>query len=329
MKITTLVVTVTAGLWTSLLAQGAPNSELVRATLEAQPNCGIVVRYDEKNLYQGFGSYRLGLEEPRHPIPAKLRVAPLNGEASFELPTKDAAIDIITDGETAYILTFSSIEEWDLRSRERRAEYSTYAINGPLAYKEHSEGFARAGDTLIIAHGRLGVSFFNIKTKRLTNQYRLLRSQLPLESMATGVSVQGDLAFVVMDNFHVTKPGDGVKIFRGILIINMKTQQVVRELGGMDPGADAILTDSHKVIVSFGGIPIWKYGMSSLKTQTPLEPEYRLWKFPLKGHPTGTPAMDEKYYYTCYLKAPSYPGENGGYYRNIPMVLDRRTLFLD
>jgi len=310
-------------------AQAAPNSEVVRATLEAQPNCGGVVRYDNANLYQGFGSYRLGLEEPRSPIPGKLRVAPLDGSPSFELATNDAAIDVITDGDTAYILTFSSIEEWDLKTKERRAEYSTYAINGPLAYKEHSEAFARFGDTLIIAHGRLGVSFFNITTKRLTNQYRLLKWQLPLESMATGVTVQGDLAYVVIDNFHVTRPGDGIKIFRGIIVINMKTQQVVQELGGMDPGADAILSDSKKVIVSFGGMPIWKYGINSLKGKSIPEPEYRLWKYPVKGHPTGSPVMDDKYYYTCYLTAPAYPGENGGFYKNVPMVLDRRVLFLD
>jgi hypothetical protein len=310
-------------------AQAAPNSELIRATLESQPNCGGVVRFDDTNLYQGFGSYRLGLEEPRNPIPGRLRVAPFDGTPSFELATDDAAIDVITDGDTVYILTFSSIEEWSLKAKTKIATYSTYAINGPLAYKEHSEAFARSGDTLIIAHGRLGVSFFNIKTKRLTNQFRLLKWQLPLESMATGVTVQGDLAYVVMDNFHVTRPGDGIKIFRGIIVINMKSQQVVQELGGMDPGADAILSDSKKVIVSFGGMPIWKYGIGSLKGSSIPEPEYRLWKYPVKGHPTGAPAMDDKYYYTCYLKAPAYPGENGGYYKNVPMVLDRRVLFLD
>lgn len=310
-------------------ASAAANSELIKATLEAQPTCATFVRFDDKNLYLGFGGYRRGVEEPREPIPAKMRVAPLAGSEAFELATKDAAIDLVTDGSTAYILTFSSIEEWDLAKRERVAEYPTYAINGPLAYKQHAEGMARYRDKLIIAHGRLGVSFFDLKTKRLTNQFRLVRWQAPLESMATGVTIQGNLAYVAMDNFNVTRPGDGIKIFRGIVVIDMNSESVRSELDGMDPGVDGIVSDARKVIVSFGGNPIWKYGIEGLKGRRLPEPDLRIWRFPVKGHPTGLPALDDKYYYTCYLKAPEYPGENGGYSRRVPMVLDRRVMMLD
>ncbi len=313
----------------SAAAIAAPSSEILKATLEAQPSCGNFVRFDDKNLYLGFGWYRNALEEPRLPIPAKMRVAPLDGSEPFELATKDAAIDLVTDGNTAYVLTYSSIEEWDLLRRERLAEYPTYAINGPLAYKQHSQAMARYKDKLIVAHGRLGVSIFNMKTKRLVNQFRLVQGQLPLESMATGVTVQGNLAYVVMDNFNVTRPGDGVSIFRGIIVINMDSESVQSELGGMDPGADSIVSDAKKVIVSFGGIPIWKYGVESLQGKQIPEPEIRIWRFPVGGHPIGAPAMDEKYYYTCFSKAPAYPGENGGWYRKVPMVLDRRVLILD
>jgi len=313
----------------SLSAEAAPNSELIKATLEAQPSCSNFVRYDDQNLYLGFGWYRNALEEPRMPIPAKMRVAPFDGTAPFELATKDAAIDVVTDGTTAYVLTYSSIEEWDLIRRERVAAYPTYAINGPLAYKQHAQGMARYKDKLIIAHGRLGVSIFNIKTKRLVNQFRLVQWQLPLESMAMGATVQGNLAYVVMDNFHVTRPGDGVKIFRGIIVVNLDSESVQSELGGMDPGADSIVSDSKKVIVSFGGIPIWKYGIGTLRGSSIPEPEIRIWRFPVNGHPTGAPVMDDKYYYSCFSKAPAFPGDNGGYYRRMPLALDRRVLMLD
>lgn len=305
-------------------AQAAPAPEAIKATLEAQPACSNFVRFDEQNVYLGFGAYRKAFEEPRQPIPARFRVAPLNGEAPFELSTKDAAIDLATDGNTAFVLTYSSIEEWDLAKRERVAAYPTYAINGTLAYMEHAQAMARSGDKLIIAHGRLGVSIFNIKTKRLVNQFRLVRSQLPLESMATGVTVQGNTAYVVMDNFHLTQPGDGVKIFRGIITVNMDSEKVIAELGGMDPGADSIVSDARKVIVSFGGMPIWKYGIETLRGSAIPEPEERVWRFPLKGHPTGAPAIDDKYYYSCF----SAPAE-GGHYRNKPLALDRRVLMLD
>lgn len=315
-------------------AHAAPDPEVLKATLERQPACSNFVRFDNENLYLGFGSYKRGLEEPRLPIPAKVRVAPLSGAEPFELETKDAAIDLATDGASAYVLTYSALEEWDLRTRERIGVHSTYAIGGPLASKQHAEAMARYKDKLIIAHGRLGLSIFNIRTKRLVNQFRLLGWQRPLESMATGVTVQGNLAYVVMDNFHVTRPGDGVKIFRGIIVINMDSESVVGELEGMDPGADSIVSDAKKVIVSFSGNPIWKYGLESLVgrggrgSRIP-EPEKRVWRFPVKGSPKGHASMDEKYYYTCYSKAPSSPGENGGVYRRVPMVLDRRVLMLD
>lgn len=309
------------------------NSELLKSTLEAQPHCGNFVRFDKENLYQGFGSYRKALEEPREPIPGKFRVSPLQGNAAYELSTLDSAIDMVTEGSTAYVLTYSAIEEWDLQTKIRKATYATYAIRGSLAYKQHAEAFARYKDKLILAHGRLGVSFFNLQTKRLTNQFRLVQGQLPLESMATGVTIQGHYAYVVMDNFHVTRPEDKINIFRGIIVIDMESESVVAALGGMDPGTDSITSDSKSLIVSFGGIPIWKYRIDDITkafrgNKLP-EPEYRLWKFPVKGHPIGAASMDENNYYTCYLKAPSYRGENGGFYRKVPMALDRRMLLLD
>jgi hypothetical protein len=35
--------------------------------------------------------------------------------------------------------------------------------------------------------------------------------------------------------------------------------------------------------------------------------------------------MDDKYIYTCYLKAPEQ-GENGGRYYDVPVAMDRKSL---
>lgn len=309
---------------TSLLASAAPGPRERKALLEAQPSCGNFVRFDDRSAYLGFGNYRQAFEEPRSPIPGSLRIAPFDGTEPFELQTDDAAIDVATEGNTAFVLTYSSIEEWDLGARRRVAEYGTYAINGTLAYQQHAQAWARFGDKLIIAHGRLGVSIFDMAKRRLTNQFRLLQSQLPLESMATGVTVQGDRAYVLMDNFHLTTPGDGVKIFRGLIVVNLRTEKVEKELAGLDPGADSVVSDARKVVVNFGGNPVWKYALSSLGGTAMPQPEIRLWKFPIDGHPTGAAAMDDLYYYTCF----SRPGP-GGRYVNAPLALDRRVLMLD
>ena len=302
-----------------------PDSEALKKALESQPTCSNSVRFDDQYLYLGFGQYRKLFEEPRSPIPATLQVVSIQDPTQgFTLSTSDAAIDSLSMNDSLFILTYSGIEEWSLAQKKQIASFDTYAYPGTMEYMQHAQAFARYGDKVIVAHGRLGVSFFNLKTRRLLNQFRLVQSQLPLESMATGVTVQGKFALVVMDNFSLVSQGKPA--FRGIIVIDMESESVVSELDGLDPGADSILGDGKKVIVSFGGIPIWKYLLNSLSEKSLPEPENRVWHFDVNGHPTGSPSMDEKYYYTCYLKAPL---KSGGKYTKVPLALDRRILMLD
>jgi len=301
-----------------------PDSELVKATLEAGRGCGNFVRFDDQYLFIGFGRYRRLFEEPRSPIPGQILVTPLgHNDQTFSLPTLDAAIDATRSGDSLFVLTYSSIEEWSLAGKTRVATYETYAIGGVKAYMEHAQSFARLGDKLIIAHGRLGVSFFNLKTKRLTNQFRLVQNQLPKESMATGVSISGNTAYVVMDNFSLVQ--NGKPAFRGLVLVDMNSERVLSELDGMDPGADAVVTDGQKAIVSFGGNPVWEYGLPALTGRALPEPENRVWRFTPAGNPTGRASLDDKYYYTCFTAAPEKPG---GPYRTLPLALNRAQLRL-
>jgi hypothetical protein len=248
-------------------------------------------------------------------------VAPISHpEKAFTLSTSDSAIDSIRDGNSLFILTYSGIEEWDLAKRKSLAKYPTYDYPGTMIYMQHPQAFARYGDTAIIAHGRLGVSFFNLKTRQLTNQYRLAQNQLPLESMATGVTVQGKYAYVVMNDYSQA-PASQKPAFRGITVIDLDSQTVVSELDGMDSEADAVVSDAQSLIVSFGGEPIWKYGLADLASQTLPNPQNRIWRFPVDGAPTGRPAMDEKYYYTCFSKNPDY--------KKVPLALNRAQLGLN
>ncbi len=302
------------------------DSERIRSTFESEPTCGTFVRRDDSRLFLGFGQYMKGAEKVRLPIPAKMRVTPLNGDPAFDLQTNDAAIDLITIDDTAYLLTYSSIEEWNLNTKKRVAEYPTYAIASPMYYKQHALGFARYGDKLVIAHGRLGISVFDVRKKRLINQFRILNEQLPLESMATGISIQGRYAYVIVDNFSLVSNGSKPP-FRGILVFDAETQSLLKKLDGMDPGATSVASDHDSLIVSFGGNPIWKYDLKELNGITLPEPSLRIWKFPHGGSPTGSGFMDEKYLYTCYHFPPT-PGQ-GGFYQKRPLSLNRQVLMID
>jgi hypothetical protein len=321
-----LLFALTLGLASNGWAQ--PNSETLKAVLEAQTSCDTFVRYDDQNIYLGFGQYQTFVW-PRSAVPGKVRIVPLNGSAAHEIVTRDGAADIVTANGHAFILTYSAIEEWDLSTFTKVGEYATYDTAEPYDFEQAPAAFAKYGNTLIIAHGRLGVSFFDLEAKRITNQYRVLGFQFPLESMVTSVAIQGNLAYLGVDSFTLVPDGNPDP-FEGVLVINMDTQQVVTQLGGMSAAAQSVLVDDQDLLVQFTGQVMWRFDRSSIQgTKTP-DPVKRIWVWPVDGHPAhgSFPTMDSKYIYTCYAFAPSSPSDNNGFYRFHPLALNRAQLLL-
>ena len=297
----------------------------LKSVIEAQANCENFVRFDATNSYFGFGEYRNSLQEPRAKLPSHVTVAPLDGTAAYDLATLDSAVDITTVDSTAYVLTYSGLEQWDLTTQTRVGVFPTYTIDRDMKYKEHAVAMARSGNWLIIAQGRLGVSFFDVTTQKVTQNYRLVATQSPLESMATGVTIQGHYAYVAVDNFNID-PKTNTPAFRGLVIIDMDTQKVAAQLPGIDPGVTSITSDSKTLIVDFGGIPLWKYDISRLGNQKLSEPAQRLWVFPQGASPVGHATMDATYYYTCVTLPPT---SHAGHYTRRPMAVDRHALKMD
>lgn len=314
----------------SLGAQISGNTavELKKSTLLNQTVCGNMVAFDSQNLFMGNGYYRYGVEEPRKPIAGSIFMVPLGTSQGTILHTQDGPLGIYTQNNQAYVLTYTGIELWDLKTQQRLTTYATQdQSTQPLAYMQHAQAMAQYKNKLVIAHGRLGLTVFNMDQKRLTTEIALIPQQFPMESMATGVTIQGHLAYVLMDSFTLSNP-DQVPAFRGIVIFDMESERVVAELNGLDPGADAITSDGKNLIISFGGIPIWPYDLSSFANakKTMPEPITRLSDFPIQGHPTGLAALDDTYYYTCYSQAPA--AGQGNLYKDVPQVLERSLLHL-
>lgn len=289
----------------SPIAFAAPNSEVIRSALEKQPACGTFVRHDADNLYLGFTQ--------------GMTVTSLSTQVMQRFSTRRTALDVATVGGHSFVLTPESIEEWDLASGTRVAEYDTYLRPGGFGNMEKARALARYGDKLIIAHGRLGLSVFNLQTKHISRQIPLMRQQLPLESMAQGVTVEGRHAFVVVDNYSLVAP-PAKPAFRGIIVVDMESETVVAELDGMDPGVTSVSSDGDSLLASFGGNPIWKYELKSLLgSRTLPEPIQRVWRFGMKGHPSGAASIDDRYYFTCFVD---------GNFRRVPTALDRAALLL-
>ncbi|KYG66191.1 hypothetical protein AZI86_03785 [Bdellovibrio bacteriovorus] len=290
----------------------AQDSEIIRAKLESQKKCGSFVDFDENNLYMGFGG-----------VTGSLKILSLSEDKEIVLPTTGSPLGLVTHGGHTFVLTSSTVEEWNTTEQKKVSEAETYALGHPKAYMEHAQGWAQYQDKMIIAHGRLGISIYDLTKKRLVNQFRLLREQMPLESMAMDVSVEGRYAYIVMDNFSLVRP-PAPPPFRGIITLDLETNKIISQGSILDPGVTSVWSSPHGLIVSYGGSAFWTFDLVNGKVAE--DPTYLRHRFPYKGHPSGRGSMDQKYFYTCYLMAPEYPGENGGRYKNVPTALERVKL---
>lgn len=286
-------------------------SEKIRLAVNTETECDRLIKWDSEFVYFGFrqGAGKSG----------RTRVISLKDSTVKDLVHNGSALDVQRRGSELYVLTPQSIEVWDLITSTRQGSYSTHLQQGDLGSYQTAMSFARFGNQLIIAHGRLGVSFWDMDRKKVTRAYPLIVQQRPLESMAMGVTIVGNYAYVALDNYTLVS---GKPPFRGFVVVDMRTQNVVAELDGMDAGVDALSTDGAKIITSFMGIPIWRYSAQSLLGSQLPNPETRVWQFPEEGHPTGLPSLDDTYYYTCFLRST----EQG--FQKVPRVLLRQQIGL-
>ncbi len=307
--------------------QAGPRSEKIKEAVEYLSACGNFIRFDSENVYTGFGTKWTSNSKLREPKPSLLRFVPIDRLNEYQVEALDSVVDVVKNGSSTFVLTYSGIEEWDLSHSKRLATYNTNLLSRPYKDEEHPRAFAKYKNKLVIAHGRLGVSFFDLTTKKVTRSFQVVPSWRPLESMVNGITVSGRYAFAALDNYSLV--GDHDKpAFRGIVVIDLETESVVSELDGMDPGAESITSDNNVAIVSFYGQPLWKYSVMGLsKASTLPAPLKRFWKFPIDGKQDGMASMDDKYYYTCFSRMPK-PGE-GSYFINVPMAFDRHVLMLD
>lgn len=288
-------------------AYATPDPDRVKAALESQVNTRGFVRIDDRNLYTAQAGN-------------VCRVVPLQDGAPYELQAAGLPVDACPQGDVLFLLTRAGLEEWNLATRTRVATHPTY-IDAPAGPQRQPTALAAGRGKLVISHGRLGVAFFDLRTRKISSVLRLVTNQAPLESMATGVTIQADRAYVVMDNYSLVAPGNKPP-FRGLVILDVEHESVVTALDGMDPGADSATSDEKSVIVSFGGIPIWTYAIRKLKGNKIPEPELRVFRFPVPGHPSGAAVLDGKYYHTCFSR--SAPG---GAFERISLSIDRRLFF--
>ncbi len=302
------------------------HSEKLKSTVESLSACGNFIRFDNEYVYTGFGNYWTSPAQPRVPKISVLSFVSIQDGTENQIETLDSVVDVLRINNSTFVLTYSGIEEWDLALKTKLATYQTNSFSRPYKDEEHPRAFAQYKNKLIIAHGRLGISIFDLNSKKVIRTFAVAASHQPLESMVNGVSVSGRYAVAVADSYSLVGPNEK-PAFQGLVVVDLETETVISELNGLEP-ADSLVSDGKTVIVSLYGQPLKKYAMLKLSTATKLPaPSHQLFKFPLEGRQFGKASMDDRYYYTCFSKMPG-PGE-GAYYKKMPAVFDRRVLMLD
>lgn len=308
----------------SFSGSALPESELIKRAVESLSSCGNFIRADQSFVYTGFGFYHTGSNIQRQARPASVRLVDIQTLQEYQVVTEDSAVDVLTHNSSTYILTYSGIEEWDMSTRQRKAVYPTKNNDQQLADEQHPKGMALYKNKLIIAHGRLGVSFFNLSTKTASKILPLI-FQGDLESVAQDVTVSGRYGYVVMDSYTLVNPQQKPP-FRGIAVVDMENETVTKLLGDLPPGLSSVNADQKSLVASFYGNPIWKFSIDSIlaSNSTP-PPTKRIFKFPKAGYPTGKAFMDEKYYYSCFWNVPAH----SGFFKRGQIVMNRAQMILD
>ena len=289
-------------------------SELEKIFLEKKIPCNTFVQIHDNLVMVGFGRYKMGLEEPRLPISAKIRVYDLHRELEMasEIQTADAALDMALTHSRGWILTYSGLEEWTRDFSQRLAIHSTWGGPGDqLFYKQHAMGMVLVGEQIWIAHGRLGITVFDINKKTITQTFQLLNDQRPLESMATGILLRDGKVFVAFDNF--SPPLNEKPAFRGWMIFDPATFKLLSKAEGMDPGVSHIFQNKQFIFASVNGHALWKYSPSESTISTIKAGVGAPIELPDLGVLSGLPWAVEDKFLGC-LKVPPKKGE-GKFYK--------------
>lgn len=302
----------------------AASPELIKTTLEAQPACANFVRLADEKLVLGFGPYwPLGRNE-RFNVPSPLRVIPLGSTSMMETQTLDSGIDALQIGDRLFVLTFDALEERMADSLDLVQAHPTHNLDQQeLKYRQHPTAMIRSGNQILISHGRLGVTVFDLATRSITKRVALLQSQMA-ESEAVGLTLAQGKIFVLMDSFTLPSPGNP-PVFQGLIVIDPATMTVEKELAGMDPGASEVVAMNDGLLISYLGMPLWKFRYQDLNGTKLPRPRAVVFSFGMAGHPTGRLLVDDTYIHGCFMKMPDAPG---GRVVNIPRSLLRTDLKL-
>lgn len=247
----------------------------------------------------------------------QIAITGLGQTEAFDLPMTRDAVDLKIQGQTLYVLTTGTIQEWSMTERKMISEMPTINTDIRLQHGEEATGMDWHGTSLVISHGGMGYSIYDTVNHKITDHVLVLRDQFPMESRLTSVVVVGDQAIFSVDNWTLSMP-DQKGAFIGFLVMDLNTGKEIHRSPGPDVGNEMMVLAGDQLIVGYGMIPLHAFKLSDVLNGKRAMIQKIVMTYPVHGHPIGRAFYADNKLMTCFRQS----GTEGQPSHTMPMVIE-------
>ncbi len=279
------------------LANANDLSETRKKLFESNATCDQAIFSNDHYLVTSIGN--------------TIHVQSLNDTSTFDLFAKNQIVDLKIEGDSLFVLTQTTIESWNLKSKTPQFVYPSHPqINSEGSIREKASGFIIKNGFAIISHGTLGISLVDIQSGKSEG----------IVPMPT-ISAAQDIALLDNETAVIAVDNNDAGTFRGLYLLNLKSFEITKQIPIDNAYSSSIrVLSNNRLMLGFYNA-IWKFDTNlSISSKKEPKPNRRTWKFPgvYKVDMVGKVFYDEKFLYGCFIVSDE----------NKPMVFDLNLLKL-
>jgi len=250
-----------------------------------QPVCRNFVRHDDGQILLGTNSglVLIDIDGTSHP---------------YELG--ETPRDALIFGNEIIVLVGTKIVTLSRALGTVTGQYETQDIKSApsLLPQETPRAIGRIDQTLLVAHGTLGVALFDLESHRLKRIVDINRGQ-KIKGMAQDITAQNHSVYVLVDNYQMDRWHPSQE-FRGFVQIDVDQEAELARFGGLDPGSTAAAWYKNTLLLSFAGMPIWRLAMPLAGVGPLSDVAHPVTDFGRDGHSVGHLDIDDEFVWTCH-----------------------------
>lgn len=198
----------------------------------------------------------------------KLTIFDQGKTAEFFLPEINFKQILLTE-ESVWFLSNSSITEYNLAKQNFAGKYPSFPKPYNPEVSTFTRGFTYQDGYIYIAHGELGVSIFNTKTK---SHFTVIRNGIQPASLAVAAVRKGDSLYILQGAFQPSG-------FNGVAVVNLKngSNKLIAysaASGVVDPYSSTMIVKGETLILNNGG---WLHSFPVSAIDSGKSPQTPIW----------------------------------------------------